>query len=92
MTQFEEILPTQFKPNHYTLFFHPQPEQNRFIGKTTIEVECLENTNELVLNSIGMTEIKAVAINKKDNSQTEMQYTEDKNTKEKINLKGKPYF
>ena len=77
MTQTREILPTQIQPTHYTLYFHPKPEESKFIGKTTIELECNEPTDKLVLNMTKMSEIQAKVINKKDNSETQLSFTEN---------------
>ena len=38
-----EILPTSFKPSNYILYFKPQPEQNQFVGKTTIDVSDVKD-------------------------------------------------
>ena len=57
-----EVLPKNFNPIHYTLEFEPIPKDSYFKGKTIIELECLEDTNQLVLNSVKMKSIKTKVI------------------------------
>ncbi|MCQ2819744.1 MAG: M1 family metallopeptidase [archaeon] len=85
-TEFE-VLPKTFYPINYNLEFEPIPKESLFKGKTVIEMDCLEDTDKLVLNASDMKNIKAKVI---EPNQIELTYTEDKEN-ERITFEGNKF-
>ncbi|ELP85006.1 puromycin-sensitive aminopeptidase, putative [Entamoeba invadens IP1] len=54
-----EILPSNFVPKHYELYIKPVPKENKVIGKTTIDITCVEETNQLILNGVKFSNVVA---------------------------------
>ncbi|EMD43764.1 puromycin-sensitive aminopeptidase [Entamoeba histolytica HM-3:IMSS] len=57
-----EILPTNFIPLHYKIYVKPDPALSLNYGKTNIVINCIQPTDELILNGVGIKDIKSRCI------------------------------
>lgn len=61
-----EVLPKNFIPLKYILEFEPIPEEQKFKGKTIIQLDCITPANEIILNGVQLSNIKAKITDSKE--------------------------
>ncbi len=77
-----EVLPTKVKPTHYDLALEPNFEDFTYVGKVFIDLDVLEDTNSISLNTldIDLKSTKVSSGNEVITSSPEISHNEDTQT------------
>ncbi|QIX00043.1 hypothetical protein AMS68_005560 [Peltaster fructicola] len=81
-TQNREVLPTNVKPLHYDLTLEPDLEKFTFRGTVAIELDVVEDTTSVSLNTLELEiqEAKVTSAGKTVSSSPKLSYNEDTQT------------
>lgn len=77
-----EVLPANVKPSHYDLVLEPDLEAFKYTGSVTIDLDVLEDSTSIALNTIDI-EVKDVEVrngNKAVIQSPSIEHNEDKQT------------